>query len=124
MSLIALAYLKRLRRPNNIALDRSLLVTRTIEENASVGGHVPAPDSHGQAALLLVESLLHGLIARKVIGVADATEIVTVAAEVKQEIADDLGDTPATLARSLTLLEAIGASLARDLPPPATAAFI
>jgi hypothetical protein len=47
----------------------------------------PEPDAHGQAAMLLVESLLHGLIARSVIGVADAIEVVAVAAEVKEEVA-------------------------------------
>ena len=41
--------------------------------------------------MLLVESLIHGLIARSVISVAEAVEIVEVAAEVKTEIAEELG---------------------------------
>ena len=73
------------------------------------------PDAHGQAAMLLVESLIHGLIARSVISTADAVEIVGVAAEVKEEMAADLGDSPQTLHKSLNLLTAISASLERDI---------
>ena len=73
------------------------------------------PDAHGQAAMLLVESLIHGLIAKSVIGVADAVEIVEVAAEVKKEIGADLGDSPATMQKSLDLLAAISTSLENDL---------
>ncbi|MEQ1955977.1 hypothetical protein [Mesorhizobium sp. CN2-181] len=74
------------------------------------------PDAHGQAAMLLVESLVHGLIARKVISVADAVEIVETATEVKVEVAAEWGDSPATMLRSLHLLGAIRTSLARDIP--------
>lgn len=80
------------------------------------GGKPGGPDAHGQAAMLLVESLIHGLIARSVISVDDAIEIVGVAAEVKEEVADELGDSAATMAKSLTLLGAIRASLNNDLP--------
>ena len=73
------------------------------------------PDAHGQAAMLLVESLIHGLIARSVIKVADAVEIVGIAAEVKEEIAADLGDSAATMEKSLAILGAVRASLANDL---------
>lgn len=74
------------------------------------------PDAHGQAAMLLVESLIHGLIARKVLSVADAVEIVDVAIEVKSEIGPELGDTPATLQKSINMLQAINASLRPDIP--------
>lgn len=76
---------------------------------------VHGPDAHGQAALLLVESLIHGLLARSLISVADAVEIVEVASEVKVEVAVDLGDSPANLRRSLSLLTAISDSLRRDV---------
>ena len=78
------------------------------------------PDAHGQAAMLLVESLIHGLIARSVISVADAIEIVDVATEVKADIAEGLGDSPATMRKSLALLGAISASLMRDVPDRAS----
>ncbi|WP_156681115.1 hypothetical protein [Sphingomonas profundi] len=74
------------------------------------------PDPHGQAAMLLVESLIHGLIARSVITVQDAVDIIETAAEVKEEIAIELGDSPATMQKSLAILQAILASLSFDLP--------
>ena len=82
----------------------------------SLAADFRSPDAHGQAALLLTESLIHGLIARSVLSVADAVEIVDTAAEVKDEVAASLGDTPATLQKSLTLLGAISRSLRIDLP--------
>jgi hypothetical protein len=77
---------------------------------------LPEPDAHGQSALLLTESLLHGLIARSVITVADAVEIVEVAEEVKDEIAFELGDSPRTKRQSLNLLGDIRKSLEGELP--------
>ena len=75
-------------------------------------------DPHGHAALLLVESLIHGLIERKVISVADAVEILDVATEVKSEIGPEMGDSPENLQKSITMLQAISASLRPDIPQP------
>ena len=86
------------------------------DNNAQLAAAHRGPDAHGQAAMLLVESLIHGLIARSVINVVDAVEIVDTAAEVKEEVAASLGDSPATLRKSLTLLSAISRSLRVDLP--------
>lgn len=77
---------------------------------------VQGPDVHGHASILLVESLIHGLIARDVITVADAVEIVDTAVEVKADIAGDLGDSATNLRKSVGLLNAISVSLRRDLP--------
>lgn len=74
----------------------------------------PEPDAHGQAAILLVESLIHGLVDRSVISIGDAMEVVEAAAEVKADIAADLGDSADTLDRSLTILAAIRDSLRID----------
>lgn len=74
------------------------------------------PDAHGQAAMLLVESLIHGLVSRSVISTEDAVDIVDTAAEVKAEMAIDIGEAPETLQRSLSLIESIGNSLQQDLP--------
>ncbi|SHG12103.1 hypothetical protein SAMN02745157_3658, partial [Kaistia soli DSM 19436] len=82
----------------------------------SVGAPPNQPDAHGHAAMLLVESLIHGLIARSVISVAEAVEIVEVAVEVKTEIAVDRGDSPAELEKALAILGAISASLQLDMP--------
>ncbi|WP_394730633.1 hypothetical protein [Altererythrobacter sp. GH1-8] len=65
--------------------------------------------------MLLAESLIHGLIARSVLSIADAIEIVGIAAEVVSETGIERGDTEETMARSLAILEAIGASLAIDM---------
>jgi hypothetical protein len=73
------------------------------------------PDAHGQAAMLLVESLIHGLIERSVLTVNEAVEIVDVASQIKMEVADTLGDSPATMRKSLSLLSAISSSLKLDL---------
>lgn len=85
-------------------------------DNADAGsGH--GPDAHGQAAILLVESLLHGLIARQVLTVADAIEIVDVATDVRADSDGDLADSPANLRRSVGVLAAISTSLRRDVFP-------
>lgn len=71
-----------------------------------------ADGSEGRAALLLAESLVHGLIARSVISVADAVEILDTASEVE---ADQLVDSASEKQSALTRLAAIRISLARDL---------
>lgn len=110
--------LRRLRDPQKCS---RLMETLMSEEspNDNSGLSTPTllvePDAHGQAAMLLSESILHGLIARSIITVPEAIEIVEVAAEVKQEIAEDLGDSKATMRKSLALLSAIRSSLANDV---------
>jgi len=73
------------------------------------------PDPHGQAALLLVESLLHALIEKSVLTASEALMIVQGAAEVKAEIASEIGDTPVETEKALSLLGAIAASLHHDI---------
>ncbi|MEJ7934799.1 hypothetical protein WG907_11080 [Sphingobium sp. AN558] len=94
------------------------MVDPTFNDNdvSGVNGHWVGADAHGHAALLLVESLIHALLARSVISVEDAVEIVAVAAEVKEAIQDEAGASPATTERSLRILREIRASLAIDLP--------
>lgn len=91
-------------------------MAEVMNDNQSYPAAVMAhePDAHGQAAMLLVESLIHGLVGRAVISASDAVEIVETAAEVKADIAADLGDSPQTLRRSLGMLNAIGDSLRLD----------
>ena len=73
----------------------------------------PGTDEHGQAALLLVESLIHGLVARSLISVQDAVEIVDVAVEIRAAIEGDADDRPDT-PTSLGMLEMIRLSLQSD----------
>ena len=65
--------------------------------------------------MLLVESLIHGLIEKDVLSVAEAVDIVDTATEVRIEIAAKLeGFTPRPRS-SIKLLQAVSASLRVDL---------
>jgi hypothetical protein len=61
-----------------------------------------APDAHGQAAML--------------ISVTDAIDIVDLAREVKSDIGEELGEIPATLQKSINLLQAVSTSLRTEIP--------
>ena len=74
----------------------------------------PMPDAHGHAALLLVESLIHGLIERSLITVADAMEIVETANSVQIDVAEAADGEGAPMWHSHALLTAIGRSLSYD----------
>lgn len=74
----------------------------------------PAADAHGEAAMLLVESLIHGLVARSVLSVDEAIALVTVAVDARAEIVADRGEREEAQDRALALLSGIGASLAYD----------
>lgn len=69
------------------------------------------PDPHGQAALLLVESLIHGLIGNSVLSVREAATVVEVARDAQAGLAD-AGRSPAA---ATPLLEAVLQSLEHDL---------
>lgn len=76
---------------------------------------VEAPDRHGQAALLLIESLIHSLIARAALTVEEAIETIEVAADAEREIRDASGvlrdiDSP-------SMLTPIAASLRLETNP-------
>lgn len=72
----------------------------------------PEPDVSGQAALLLAESTLHALVAARVLTVSQALAAVRTAAEVKVEVAEEVGETADTMRRSLGLIERIERSMA------------
>jgi hypothetical protein len=74
----------------------------------------PMPDAHGHAALLLVESLIHGLIERSVISVDDAMEIVETANSVQVDVAEAADGDGAPMWHGHTLLTAIERSLSYD----------
>lgn len=79
------------------------------------GGRI-ALDSgaEGRSALLLVESLLHGLIEARSLDVAAALDIVDTAISVEGDRCDDAGESRTT-SRSLDQLHRIRNSLAIDL---------
>jgi hypothetical protein len=88
---------------------------RVDDEEVHPVARADDPDAHGQAAMLLVESLIHGMVARSLISPGEAIEIITVAMDAKVEIAADIGESDDTKDRSLALLAAVRTSLAADL---------
>lgn len=86
----------------------------TNDNDPAVRGLTPMPDPHGQAALLLVESLIHGLITRSIISNGDAIEIVEIADSVQVEVAEAADGAGAPMWRSHALLSAIADSLKLD----------
>jgi hypothetical protein len=75
-----------------------------------------APDSNGHAAMLLVESLIHSLVAASVISLAQAINVVDIAADVNAEIIASQDDDAESFQQSLRILEQLESSLNRDVP--------
>lgn len=79
----------------------------------SNGGVPPRGQSHGQAALLLVESLMHGLVEKGALSQRDFIEIVEGAAEVEHELVSTNASTPAD--RSGSHLAPLAAAFKKEL---------
>ncbi|MBC7799431.1 MAG: hypothetical protein H7Z10_02315 [Gemmatimonadaceae bacterium] len=75
---------------------------------------ISEPDAHGQAALLLTESLIHILVDKRTLTAAEAVEVVTTAAEVKVEVAEAAGESEARMRESLVLLAKMAGSFEVD----------
>lgn len=74
------------------------------------------PDAHGQAALLLTESLIHTLVENQTLTTADAVLVIETAAEVKVELAAATGESEERKQESLELLANMAASFEVDQP--------
>jgi hypothetical protein len=74
------------------------------------------PDAHGQAALLLTESLIHILVENRALTSAQAVDVVHTAAVVKAEVAKAAGESTSRMLESLALLSHIEDSLQADEP--------
>ena len=72
------------------------------------------PDAHGQAALLLIESLLHALVENATLTTTEVEEVLTTAAEVKVEVAEAAGESKGRMQESLMLLAKIAGSFEAD----------
>ena len=68
-------------------------------------------DSHGHAALLLTESLMQSLIDSSALALEEARNIVSIAIDATEELADELLTRPHSLERSISLLTDIRHSL-------------
>lgn len=74
----------------------------------------PDTDPHGQAALLLVESLIHVLRERSILSFADAIDLVETAASVQADVTAEADGAAPVMRQSLMLLESIADSLRRE----------
>lgn len=72
------------------------------------------PDAHGQAALLLSESILHALVESSVLSQAEALAAVRTACEVKIEMAVLTDESSGRMHQSLALLNRIAQTLEAD----------
>lgn len=74
------------------------------------------PDAHGQAALLLAESILHALVDSGTLTNREAITVMRTACEVKTEVATAAGESKVRMNESLDLLERMANSLESDEP--------
>lgn len=87
-----------------------------VTQDADPPGDTPSDgDAHGRAALLLVESLIHGLTERAVLTVREAVEIMEVAVAAQEEIAEDAPRPSSSMFRATALLRSLAASLQPDV---------
>lgn len=93
------------------------------KSQASQGPGAPIPnepDAHGQAALLLAESILHALVEVKSLSNEQALSVIRTTCDVKAEVATAAGESNARMKESLNLLNVIFASFSTDADMPAT----
>lgn len=83
-----------------------------IRVGADIAAH--EPDAHGQAALLLAESILHVLVETRTLSVNQALSVIETTCEVKIEVAESTGESNGRMHESLELLRAISSSLKVD----------
>jgi len=74
------------------------------------------PDAHGQAALLLTESLIHMLVENRGLTNAQAVDVVHTAAVVKVEVAEVAGESRSRMLESLALLSRMEISFQANDP--------
>jgi hypothetical protein len=75
---------------------------------------VVEPDAHGQAALLLAESLIHTLVENSTLTNVEAVELIRIAAEVKVEVATAAHESDGRMQESLALLSKMASSFETD----------
>ena len=72
------------------------------------------PDAHGQAALLLAESILHAMVEANILSLDAALGVIETTCEVKIDVAEETGESNKRMQESLALLRAISASFKVD----------
>lgn len=86
----------------------------TDNDSPMRNGSGPSPGAHGQAALLLVESLIHGLRENAVLSADQAVDIAERAVDVQLDYAEAAEDLGMPMWESHELLLSIAASLRTD----------
>lgn len=83
----------------------------------SMGPSAPSsePDAHGQAALILAESILHALVEKATFTEQEGVAVVQSACEIKTEVATQSGESDRRIQESLELLKRIAISFEADL---------
>jgi hypothetical protein len=89
--------------PSLIPVDDNLRPSAVVE-----------PDAHGQAALLLTESLIHTLVENSTLTNVEAVELIRIAAEVKVEVATAAHESDGRMQESLALLSKMASSFETD----------
>lgn len=92
-----------------------VLLDDGANDNAAATRHGPAPDQHGRAAYLLVESLLHELVARAAITHESAIRAVDIAADTGAALASDGEERPEQ--EAVAILRTLAVSLRTDQAP-------
>jgi hypothetical protein len=95
--------------------DRSYDMNDFPPESEQAARHLE-PDAHGQAALLLAESILHALVETGALSLAEALSVIETTCEVKVEVAEREGESSRRMHESLSLLLAMSNSFAADAP--------
>ncbi len=83
-------------------------------KEGGAGPPIIEPDAHGQAALMLAESILHALIETRTFTPDQALSVVTTAQEIKVEFAELAGESQQRMRASLDLLSMIAGSLEHE----------
>lgn len=84
---------------------------RSNNDNSAISRDVKNADAHGYAALALTESLIHSLVEKSIIELAEADNVVSIAIDATQEVTDDLPNRTDCLKQSIFLLTDIKLSL-------------
>ena len=74
------------------------------------------PDAHGQAAVLLTESLIHMLVENGDLTNTQAVDVVHTAAVVQVEVAEAAGESRTRMLEALALLTRLESSFQADEP--------
>ena len=84
------------------------------DNDAASAGAPSAADAHGQAALMLIESLIHGLCANAVLTIGQAVEITERAIDAQYHRSEEAEGADAAAWQPHALLMSIAASLRTD----------